>query len=66
MRAGLSLQASFLLENYAFVEDFDRSQIYHKLPCQNVTKYHECENYCLWYENKTNKLSKDELLDLMR
>ena len=62
----LDKEVSSVPENFTFVEDFDKSKIFDKSPCQNRTKYPECANYCLWYEDKTNKLSKDELLDLMR
>ena len=42
------------------------NRLKHILPCNNLTKYPICAEYCLWHEYFIKKTSKKELLTMMR
>ena len=55
------------LSNDAFFKDDKSGKIVNGSPCINLTKYPNCIKYCRWHEDIfSNKMAKDEFLDLMR
>ena len=60
-------ELTFVPGNDAFFQELKEDKNFDRSPCKNITKYPECTNYCLWHEDLiSNKLSKDDFLDLMR